>query len=126
MFSRKKIAAVSGLVGSIAVLYVGGAQAYADDSSGDCKTTAAGETTCVHTSEVVHKNKRGTFVVKQDQKCSTTYRPQLVLADDEMLTRPGTTEVGPKVECSNTTPVPKGVKPPHVERPHIARPHIEF
>lgn len=126
MFSRKKMAAVSGLVGSIAVIYVGGAQAYAADSSGDCKTTAAGETTCVHKSEVVHKDKRGTFVVKQDQKCSTTYRPQLVLTDDEMLTRPGTTEVGPKVECSNTTPVPKGFKRPHIERPRIERPHIEF
>lgn len=126
MFSRKKIAAVSGLVGSIAVIYVGGAQAYADDSSGDCKTTAAGETTCVHTSEVVHKNKRGTFVVKQDQKCSTVYRPNLVLPDDEMLNHPGTTDVGPKVECSNTVPVPKAFKRPHVERPRIARPHIEF
>lgn len=126
MFSRKKMAAVSGLVGSIAVIYVGGAQAYAADSSGDCKTTAAGETTCVHKSEAVHKDKRGTFVVKQDQKCSTTYRPQLVLTDDEMLTRPGTTTVGPKVECSNTTPVPKGFKRPHIERPRIERPHIEF
>ncbi|MFI6657313.1 hypothetical protein ACIBL8_17570 [Streptomyces sp. NPDC050523] len=125
MLSRRTIATVSGLLGSLAVIYVGGAQAHADQPPGDCKTTAEGETTCVHKSEVVHKNKNGTFIVKQDQKCSTAARPRLVLPDDEALSA-GTTEVGPVVDCSNTAPLPKSFKHLHVDRPHIQRPHIEF
>ncbi|MCX5421749.1 hypothetical protein [Streptomyces sp. NBC_00078] len=120
MVSRRKIATVSGLIGSLAVIYVGGAaQAHADGSPGDCKTTAVGETTCVHKTETVHKGKDGTYVAKQAQECSTIYRPRVVLPEDSMDT--GSTNVGPVVECSNTAPLPKGFK-----RPHITRPHIEF
>ncbi|MFJ9541641.1 hypothetical protein ACIRPX_30900 [Streptomyces sp. NPDC101225] len=125
MFTRRTVATVSGLLGSLAVIYVGGAQAYADQPPGDCRTSAEGETTCVHKSEAVHKGKNGTFVVKQDQKCSTLARPRLVLPDEE-ATSTGTMEVGPVVDCSNTAPLPKGFKRPHVDRPHIQRPHIEF
>jgi hypothetical protein len=125
MFSRRTVATVSGLLGSLAVIYVGGAQAHAAQPPGDCKTSAEGETTCVHKSEVVHKDKNGTFIVKQDHACSTEARPRLVLPDDEAMNT-GTTEVGPVVDCSNTTPLPKGFKRPHVDRPHIQRPHIEF
>ncbi|MFR0353395.1 hypothetical protein [Streptomyces sediminimaris] len=125
MLSRRTIATVSGLLGSLAVICAGGAQAYADQRPGDCKTSAEGETTCVHKSESVHKTKHGRFVVKQDQKCTTVYRPRLLLPDDETLST-GHTQVGPVVECSNTAPLPKGFKRPHVDRPHIQRPHIEF
>jgi|tagenome__1003787_1003787.scaffolds.fasta_scaffold20210961_2 hypothetical protein len=125
MFSRRKMATVSGLLGSLAVIYVGGAQAYADQQPRDCRTTAEGETTCVHKSEVVRKGKNGTYVVKQDQKCSTAYRPRLVLTEDEVFGT-GTTKVGPEVDCSNTAPLPKGYQRPHIDRPHIVRPHIEF
>ena len=125
MLSRRTVATVSGLLGSLAVLYVGGAQAHADQPPGDCRTSAEGETTCVHKSEVVRKGKHGTFIVKQDQACSTAARPRLVLPDEETMGT-GTTEVGPKVDCSNTAPLPKGLKRVHVDRPHIVRPHIEF
>ena len=125
MLSRQKIATVTGLIGSLAVIYVGAAQAHADESPGDCKSTVAGETTCVHKSEVVHKGKKGTYVVKQAQDCSTTYRPRLVLPEDGVLNT-GSTDVGPVVECTNKSPLPKGFKRPHIERPRIERPHIEF
>jgi hypothetical protein len=95
MLSRKKIATVSGLLGSLAVICAGAAQAHADGSAGDCKTTAAGETTCIHKSEIVHKDKNGTYVVKQAQNCSTASRPRLVLPEDGMLNK-GSTKVGPE------------------------------
>ena len=125
MLSRRTVATVSGLLGSLAVICVGGAQAHADQPHGDCRTTAEGEVTCVHKSESVHKDKNGTFVVKQDQKCSIAARPHLVFPDENTMST-GTTQVGPKVDCSNTEALPKGFKRPHVDRPHIQRPHIEF
>ena len=113
MISRQKMATVSGLLGSLAVICAGAAQAHADGSAGDCKTTAAGETTCIHKSEIVHKDKKGTYVVKQTQNCSTVSRPHLELPEDTWLNS-GSSKVGPVVDCSNTVPLPKGFKRPHI------------
>ena len=124
MFSRQKIATVSGLIGSLAVICVGAVHAQANENPRDCKTNAAGEITCVHKTESVHKDKRGTFVVKQTQSCSTTARPRLVLPEDGMLNN-GSTHVGPVVDCSNKAPTPKGFKRPHVKAPYIKAPHIK-
>ena len=130
MFSRQKIATVSGIIGSLAVICAGVAHAQADESPRDCKTNAAGEITCVHKTESVHKDKRGTFVVKQTQSCSTTARPRLVLPEDGMLNN-GSTHVGPVVDCTNKAPTPKGFKRPHIRAPHIkafhvTTPHFDF
>ncbi|MFF4502993.1 hypothetical protein [Streptomyces sp. NPDC001401] len=134
MFSRQKIATVSGIIGSLAVICLGAAHAQANEDPRGCKTNAAGETTCVHKSEIVRKDKRGTFVVKQSQNCSTTARPRLVLPEDGMLNN-GSTHVGPVLDCSNTSPLPKGFKRPHVKaphfklhfkKPHITPPHFDF
>ncbi|MFF4254095.1 hypothetical protein ACFY1L_23105 [Streptomyces sp. NPDC001663] len=126
MFSRQKIATVSGLIGSLAVIYVGAAvQAHADGNPGNCKTNAQGETTCIKKSETVRKDKGGTYVVKQTQDCSTTYRPHLVLPEDGWLNN-GSSKVGPTVDCSNTSPLPKGFKRPTFKRPHFERPKIDF
>ncbi|MGP4043301.1 hypothetical protein [Streptomyces sp. 2A115] len=112
MFSRQKIATVSGLLGSLAVICVGGAPAYADEPPRDCKTSAAGETTCIRKSEIVHNDKHGRYVVKQTQECSTTYRPHVALPEDKVLNQ-GSKKIGPVVDCSNTVPLPKGFKRPH-------------
>jgi hypothetical protein len=114
MFSRQKIATVSGLLGSLAVIYVGAAQAYADQPPGECKSSALGETTCVRKSETVHIDEDGRFVVKQTQDCETIDRPRLV-GPDENLLNTGTTKVGPVVDCSNKVQLPKGFKRPHFE-----------
>jgi hypothetical protein len=114
MFSRQKIATVSGLLGSLAVVYVGAAQAYADGPKGECKTSSVGETTCIHKSETVHIDKNGRYVIKQTQECSTTDRPRLVLPG-ENAPNTGTMKVGPVVDCSNNMKLPKGVKVPHLD-----------
>ncbi|MER6424433.1 hypothetical protein [Streptomyces sp. NPDC001137] len=124
MFSRQKIATVSGILGSLAVICVGAVHAQADENPRDCKTNAAGETTCVHKTESVHKDKHGTFVVKQSQSCSTTARPRLVLPEDGMLNN-GSTHVGAVVDCTNKAPTPKGFKRPHFKAPHIKTPYIK-
>ncbi|WP_369247477.1 hypothetical protein [Streptomyces sp. R41] len=114
MFSRQKIATVSGLLGSLAVIYVGAAQAYADEPPGDCKSSALGETTCIRKSETVHIDEDGRIVVKQMQDCETTDRPRLVGPDNDLLNT-GSTKVGPVVNCSNKAQLPKGFKRPHFD-----------
>jgi len=123
MFSRQKIATVSGILGSLAVICVGAVHAQADENPRGCKTNAAGETVCVHKREGVHKGKHGTFVVKQSQSCSTTARPRLVLPEDGMLNN-GSTHVGPVVDCTNKAPTPKGFKRPHIRAFHVTAPHV--
>ncbi|MGW3359103.1 hypothetical protein ACWDFL_27395 [Streptomyces bungoensis] len=112
MFSRQKIATVSGLVGTLAVMSLGGAHAYADNSPGDCKASVQGDTTCVRKSETLYKDKGGRYVIKQSQDCSTLGRPHLVDPEDGLMGR-GSTDAGPEVECSNKTSLPKGFEPPH-------------
>lgn len=114
MLSRQKIAAVSGLLGGLAVMYVGAAQAYADESPGDCKSSAVGETTCVKKSETVHVDKGGRYVIKQTQDCRTTEQPRVVSPEDE-ASNTGNTKVGPVVDCTNKAQLPEGFKPPHFE-----------
>ncbi|MDO0927941.1 hypothetical protein QQY24_21960 [Streptomyces sp. TG1A-8] len=112
MFSPQKMAAVSGLVGSLAALCLGAGHAYADGPSGDCRITAQGDTVCVRKNET-HTDKDGTHVVEQVQDCSTGERPHVVYPEDRLV-GDGSTSVGPVVDCSNTTKLPKGFKKPHV------------
>lgn len=116
MFSRQKIATVSGLVGSLAVICGGVAHASADEFPGDCRTSL-GETTCIRKSESIKNYKNGKYVVKQKQDCSTVDRPRVVFPDNSLLTG-GTNRVGPVIECSNTASLPKGVKILHPKLPH--------
>uniref|UniRef100_A0AAU2V8U0 Secreted protein n=1 Tax=Streptomyces sp. NBC_00003 TaxID=2903608 RepID=A0AAU2V8U0_9ACTN len=117
MFSRQKIATVSGLIGSLAVICVGATQAHAEQPKpkGECKTSTAGETTCIHKSETVHiDRKNGSYSIKQTQECSTTDRPYVVKPGDAKLNQ-GNLKVGPTVDCSNNTKLPKGFRVPHFE-----------
>ncbi|MFI6683135.1 hypothetical protein [Streptomyces sp. NPDC050485] len=112
MFSRQKIATVSGLLGSLAVICVGAAQAHADQPKGECKTSAQGETTCIHKSETVRTDKDGRYVISQTQECSAAGKPNVVMPGDSKVNQ-ATMNVGPTVDCSNNTKLPKGFKVPH-------------
>ncbi|MFE0135654.1 hypothetical protein ACFWY6_29370 [Streptomyces sp. NPDC059037] len=113
MFSRQKIAAVSGLLGSLAVIYVGAEQAYAHERPRDCKTNVAkGETICIRKSETIHTDKHGRYVIRQTQECETVSQPPYPLPNDSALSK-GSKHVGPVLECSNKTHLPKGFKRPH-------------
>ncbi|MDO0934159.1 hypothetical protein QQY66_21610 [Streptomyces sp. DG2A-72] len=110
MIGRQKIATISGLVGTLAVIYGGAGQVYAAVPSHDCKTSAQGDITCVRKSETARKGKDGT-VVQQKHDCSTVERPRLVFPQHGMGNS-GTTRVGPVVDCSNKVELPKGFKLP--------------
>ncbi|MET7732365.1 hypothetical protein ABZT02_13460 [Streptomyces sp. NPDC005402] len=111
MFTSQKIAAVSGLVTSLAAICLGAPYAYADD--GDCATTAQGDTVCIRKSET-HIDKDDAHIVKQAQECSTADQPHVVDWQDHMLDG-GSASVGPVVDCSNTTTLPAKFKKPHIE-----------
>ncbi|MEW2509110.1 hypothetical protein [Streptomyces sp. NPDC046870] len=113
MFSLQKIATVSGLVGGLALVCVGGAHAHADARPGGCETTAQGGTVCVRKNET-RTDKDGDHTLNQEQNCSTADRPRVVFPEDE-LTSGGSASVGQVVDCSNRAELPKGFKKPHVE-----------
>src|SRR3954454_15914202 len=111
MFTAQKIAAVSGLVTSLAAICLGAPYAYADD--GNCAMTAQGDTVCIRKSETQIDKDNG-HILEQKQDCSASDRPNVVDWQDQMLDR-GTTSVGPVVECSNKATLPKDFKKPHIE-----------
>ncbi|WP_233273364.1 hypothetical protein [Streptomyces broussonetiae] len=113
MLTPRKIAAVSGLVGSLAAFCVGAGHAYADGPKSNCKSTAQGGTVCVHKSET-HTDKDGSHVIRQTQDCSTADRPRVVFPQGQLLDG-GSAQVGPVVDCSNSAKLPKGFKKPHIE-----------
>ncbi|MET9071996.1 hypothetical protein ABZX95_07355 [Streptomyces sp. NPDC004232] len=113
MFSPRKIATVSGLVGSLAVFCVGAGHAYAEGPRGDCRTTEQGSTVCVRKTES-RSDKDGKHVLQQAQDCSTEGRPRVVFPDGPLMDG-GSASVGPVVDCSNTAKLPKGFRKPHIE-----------
>ncbi|MFE9607812.1 hypothetical protein [Streptomyces sp. NPDC006012] len=113
MFTSRKIATVSGLIGSLAAFCVGAGHAYAHGPSDDCKSTEQGGTVCIHKSET-RIDKDGTHVVKQEQDCSMADRPRVVFPEEQVMGG-GSASVGQKVDCSNTAKLPKGFKKPHVD-----------
>ncbi|MQY32406.1 hypothetical protein SRB17_03540 [Streptomyces sp. RB17] len=118
MFTRQKIATLSGLVGSLAVVCAGAAVAHADGPRGDCRSTATGDTVCVRKSET-RTDDHGRHAIRQTQDCSTIDRSRVVFPDDDLLDG-GTTKVGPTVDCSNHVKLPKGFQKPRFRKPHIA------
>ncbi|WP_247197443.1 hypothetical protein [Streptomyces sp. GESEQ-35] len=111
MIGRQKIATVSGLLGTLAVIYGGAGQAYAEVPARDCKTSAQGDITCVRKSETVRKDKQGGYAIQQKSDCSTIERPRLAFPQSATVNG-GSTRIGPVVECSNKIELPKGVKVP--------------
>jgi hypothetical protein len=123
MFTRQKIATVSGLVGSLAVICVGAAYAHADEPRSECKNTVLGDTICIRKSET-RDDKHGTRAIKQERDCSVSDRPRVVFPDDDLLAG-GSKNVGPTVECSNKMYLPKGFKKPQFKKPQIKTPQIK-
>ncbi|WP_244181819.1 hypothetical protein [Streptomyces curacoi] len=111
MTGRQRIAAVSGLLGTLAVIYSGAAQAHADEPKGACKISAQGDIVCIKKSETIRKDKKGRYVIKQKHDCQTIERPRLMLPDDNLVNGKSV-HAGPVVDCSNKAKLPKGYKAP--------------
>ncbi|MEU9110308.1 hypothetical protein AB0D04_00605 [Streptomyces sp. NPDC048483] len=114
MFSRKKIVALSGLLGGLAMTYAGATQAYGGGSESDCTRSAVGNRVCVYKGQHIYKSKNGRYVIRQAKDCSTISRQRVLWPENGLLNSwGGTTKIGPVVNCSNTVHLPKGVKIPH-------------
>ncbi|MET8168551.1 hypothetical protein ABZT34_30605 [Streptomyces sp. NPDC005329] len=111
MLYSHKTAAAAALIGSLAAICLGATHAIAEEKSGDCPTVQEG-VMCVQKDET-YVDKDGTHVVKQEQQCSTTDRPNVAMQQDQLLGSEPVKE-GPVVECSNTAKLPEGFRRPHI------------
>ncbi|WP_141311826.1 hypothetical protein [Streptomyces spinoverrucosus] len=100
MFSTKKIAAVSGLLGGLAVTCTGITQAYAAAGPGACTSDAEGNITCIQW--VTGTPAEGDRFARQSQGC-VPMQPWTLPSPLSLLSR-GTTKIGPEVTCLNSTP----------------------
>jgi hypothetical protein len=102
MLSRKNIAAISGLLGGLALTCVGVAQAYDVQTKDECRTDSQGNVSCVHIqkSETTYTSKDGTVHVHQSQNCSTTSKSRVVQPKSPNGQH-GTVVIGPRISCSN-------------------------
>ncbi|MFG1805460.1 hypothetical protein [Streptomyces sp. NPDC049040] len=115
MFTKKKIATVSLLLGGLSAVGVGIGHASAAGPSGNCTRDAQGNTTCVSTSEQTYVTKDGRYHVQQSQECTTSSREETD-TPQSAVGQPGTTQIGASVGCSNTAPAPEGFVAPEISR----------
>ncbi|MER6569240.1 hypothetical protein ABT288_24420 [Streptomyces sp. NPDC001093] len=95
MFSTKKIAAVSGLIGGLAVACAGVAQAHTVRGPGTCTRDILGNVTCIQRIEgEIPENGQ----IPHYDNCLPT-QPFTVPA----ALGGGSMKIGPQVTCSNTT-----------------------
>ncbi len=114
MFSQKKIAAVSLLLGGLAVTGLGTTYAYADGAGLTCTHDAKGNTSCSQKTESTYTTKDGTLHVQQKQDCTSDSRERVDTPQSTLGGVVGTTHIGPTVKCSNNAPAPKGFKMPAI------------
>ncbi|GGU51446.1 hypothetical protein GCM10010211_15150 [Streptomyces albospinus] len=101
MFSRKKIAAITALLGGLAATCAVIPQAHAADNTGLCRRDAQGNVTCLQRS--TGPTQDGSYTLNQTQSCNPT-KPVSIPAQGVL--NPGVTQVGPAVTCSNVAPAP--------------------
>ncbi|MBT2506585.1 hypothetical protein J7I98_11895 [Streptomyces sp. ISL-98] len=101
MFSRKKIAAVSGLLGSLAVTCTCGIQAYAAGPQSNCTVDNQGNTTCIQ--RTLSTPEGDGFVVRQTQSCVPLQPLSLPVIG---LVNKGKKRIGPEVTCAPNTTAP--------------------
>lgn len=95
MFSRKKIAAVSGLICGLAVTGLGVTQAHAAAGPGTCTVDIQGNITCVQ--KITGQAPEGEgFAVRRATTCVPVQPMQLPVIP---LVNNGSTRIGPEVTC---------------------------
>lgn len=100
MFNGKKIAAVSGLLGGLAMTWIGVGQAYAVALPGVCGADAQGNIIC--TQRIVGETKEGEDIsLRRSVTCQPTQPVTLPAAG---LLNPGRVRVGPEITCAHEAP----------------------
>lgn len=99
MFNGKKIAAVSGLLGGLAMTWIGVAPAHAAAEPGACAPDSQGNIIC--TQRIVGQlPESGDFVVRRSVTCQPT--EPVTLPAPGLLSN-GQTRIGPHITCSDMT-----------------------
>ncbi|MFI1762311.1 hypothetical protein ACH41H_09730 [Streptomyces sp. NPDC020800] len=96
MFSRKKIAAVSGLLGGLAVTCTGVAQVHAAGGPGSCTRDIQGNVTCVQ--RIEGELPEDGVMTRQDN-CLPTQPLTIPAALGN-----GQMRIGPEITCSSASP----------------------
>ncbi|WP_210592613.1 hypothetical protein [Streptomyces sp. GESEQ-35] len=100
MFNGKKIAAVTGLLGGLAMTFIGTSQAYAAGGPGVCTFDAEGNIVCAQ--RIVGQTPEGDgFTVNRTVNCQPTQ--PLTLPAPGLLNN-GQTRIGPQITCADLTP----------------------
>ncbi|MFF9085561.1 hypothetical protein ACF1BE_03875 [Streptomyces sp. NPDC014991] len=97
MFSRKKIMAVAGLVGGLAVTCTGMAQAHPGSGPGTCTQDPSGDIVCT---QQIKGEVPANGVIPHQETCMPVQPTVLPAALGN-----GTTQFGHRVSCSPTTTV---------------------
>jgi hypothetical protein len=96
MFSRKKIAAVTGLLCGLALTGAGAVQAHAAAGPGNCTLDLQGNITCVQ--KITGQAPSGEdFVIRRATTCQPVEPMQLPVIP---LVNNGSTRIGPEVTCT--------------------------
>ncbi|MEV1079497.1 hypothetical protein AB0I98_14760 [Streptomyces sp. NPDC050211] len=99
MFNGKKIAAVSGILGGLAMTFVGVTHASAAGGPGVCTLDAEGSIVC--TQRIVGQTPEGDgFTVRRSVNCQPT--EPLTLPAPGLLNN-GQTRIGPHITCAGPT-----------------------
>ncbi|MFB7634156.1 hypothetical protein ACFC0M_24865 [Streptomyces sp. NPDC056149] len=101
MFSGKKIAAASALLGGLASASVIATPANAVAANGLCSRDVQGNVTCLQRS--TGTNQDGGYTLNQSQTCQPT---SPVTLPTHGILNPGSAQIGPAITCSNTAPIP--------------------
>lgn len=100
MFSGKKIAAVSALLGGFAMTCIGGNQAYAAQGPGVCSVDPQGSIVCTQRL-VGETTEGGEFVVRRSINCQPTQ--PLTLPAPGLMSN-GRMRIGPEITCASSSP----------------------
>ncbi|WP_326787261.1 hypothetical protein [Streptomyces sp. NBC_00151] len=95
MFSRKKIAALSGLIGGLAVTSMGITHAHAAGDPASCTRNPQGDVICV---QHIEGETAGRDAIPHQETCMPVQSVTLPAP-----TGNGTTQLGPRVTCSPAT-----------------------
>ncbi|MFF4254093.1 hypothetical protein ACFY1L_23095 [Streptomyces sp. NPDC001663] len=99
MFSRKKIAAVSGILCGLAVACTGAAQAHAAAGPGTCTVNNQGDIVCI---QRIVADMPGDGIDRQTTSCVPVEPLTLPVVG---VLNSGTTKIGPEVTCAPDNPV---------------------
>ncbi|MGN9760752.1 hypothetical protein [Streptomyces sp. SD31] len=122
MFNGKKFVAVSGLLGGLAMTWIGAGQAYAMALPGVCGADAQGNIIC--TQRIVGETREGEDIaLRRSVTCQPTKPVTLPAAG---LLNHGTVKLGPEITCAQEAPEAPAVVSDNNTEPRLGQLGLPF